>query len=95
MKTKIALVNGANKGIGFEIAKQLGHNGFPVILAGRDKVKIEDTVLLLQQQNYSVECGSGTSRSIAQGAETAVWLATKPDNNQTGKFFRHKKEINW
>ena len=37
---KVALVTGANKGIGLEIARQLGERGFAVILAGRDEAKV-------------------------------------------------------
>ena len=34
--TKIALVTGANKGIGKEIARQLGQAGFTVLARSRD-----------------------------------------------------------
>lgn len=34
---KVALVTGANKGIGYEIARQLGKRGFTVFMGARDK----------------------------------------------------------
>ena len=37
---KVALVTGANKGIGFEIGRQLGKLGFTVVLAARDEAKV-------------------------------------------------------
>lgn len=39
--------------------------------------------------------GSAAPRSVGEGADTAVWLATEADQNLTGKFFRHRKEIPW
>ncbi len=38
----VALVTGANKGIGFEISRQLGRQGFAVILAARDEKKVNE-----------------------------------------------------
>jgi len=39
--------------------------------------------------------GSGAPRSVEEGADTAVWLATEADQKLTGKFFRDRKEISW
>jgi NAD(P)-dependent dehydrogenase (short-subunit alcohol dehydrogenase family) len=39
--------------------------------------------------------GSGASRTVQKGAETAVWLATLPDSGPTGGFFRDRKTIAW
>jgi len=39
--------------------------------------------------------GPGASRSVEQGAETAVWLAMLPHGGPTGGFFRDKKPIPW
>ena len=36
MEKKIVLVTGANKGIGFGIAKHLGKSGWQVIIGARD-----------------------------------------------------------
>lgn len=39
MSNKVALITGANKGIGFETARQLGQKGITVLLGARDLVK--------------------------------------------------------
>jgi NAD(P)-dependent dehydrogenase (short-subunit alcohol dehydrogenase family) len=39
--------------------------------------------------------GSSAPRSVEEGADTAVWLATEADQNATGKFFRDRREISW
>ena len=39
--------------------------------------------------------GSGATRPVEEGADTAVWLATLPDSGPRGKFFRDRKEIPW
>ena len=38
--------------------------------------------------------GSGAPRSVEQGADTAVWLATDPDIG-SGGFYRDRKPIPW
>ena len=38
--------------------------------------------------------GPGAPRTVSQGADTAVWLATEKEI-PSGKFFRDRKEINW
>ncbi len=39
--------------------------------------------------------GPNASRSIEEGAETAVWLATLPDGGPSGGFFRDRQPIPW
>jgi NAD(P)-dependent dehydrogenase (short-subunit alcohol dehydrogenase family) len=39
--------------------------------------------------------GSAAPRSVEDGADTAVWLATLPDDGPTGGFFRNRKPIPW
>jgi len=39
--------------------------------------------------------GPQAERSVEQGAETAVWLATDAPRKFTGRFFRDRKEIAW
>lgn len=47
---KTALVTGANKGIGFEIARQLAERDFLVILSGRNKIRVEEAVHRLSEK---------------------------------------------
>jgi len=39
--------------------------------------------------------GPSAPRSVAEGADTAVWLATLPDGGATGGFFRSREPIPW
>lgn len=39
--------------------------------------------------------GSAAPRSVEQGADTAVWLATLADDGPSGGFFRDRKPIPW
>jgi NAD(P)-dependent dehydrogenase (short-subunit alcohol dehydrogenase family) len=39
--------------------------------------------------------GSGAPKSVEEGADTAVWLATLDDDGPTGGFFRNRKPIPW
>jgi NAD(P)-dependent dehydrogenase (short-subunit alcohol dehydrogenase family) len=38
---------------------------------------------------------SAAPRSVEEGADTAVWLATLPDDGPNGGFFRDRKPIPW
>jgi NAD(P)-dependent dehydrogenase (short-subunit alcohol dehydrogenase family) len=39
--------------------------------------------------------GAAATRSVDQGADTALWLSTLPDDGPTGGFFRDRKPIPW
>jgi NAD(P)-dependent dehydrogenase (short-subunit alcohol dehydrogenase family) len=39
--------------------------------------------------------GSNAPRSLAEGVDTIVWLATLPDGSPTGGFFRDRQPIAW
>jgi NAD(P)-dependent dehydrogenase (short-subunit alcohol dehydrogenase family) len=39
--------------------------------------------------------GDNASRSVEEGADTIVWLATEAPQDLTGKFLRDRKEIPW
>ena len=54
MKT-IALVTGANKGIGLEICRQLAQKGFHVLLGSRDEARGEEAAASLARDGAEVE----------------------------------------
>jgi NAD(P)-dependent dehydrogenase (short-subunit alcohol dehydrogenase family) len=39
--------------------------------------------------------GSGADRSVEEGADTIVWLATLPGPGPSGGFFRNRQPIAW
>lgn len=55
MSQTIALITGANKGIGLETARQLAQQGIHVILAGRDADRIQTAVNGLTASGFSAE----------------------------------------
>ena len=68
---KIALVTGANKGIGLETARQLAQKGMTVLLGARDRRKGEEAVAELRKANLDaqvLELDVSRSASIQQAA---------------------------
>ena len=39
--------------------------------------------------------GRSAPRSVEQGADTIVWLATLPDGGPSGSFYRDRRPIPW
>lgn len=52
---RIALVTGANKGLGFETSRQLGQEGVTVLMASRTKEKGTEAVQQLRNEGLDVE----------------------------------------
>jgi NAD(P)-dependent dehydrogenase (short-subunit alcohol dehydrogenase family) len=68
---KIALVTGANKGIGLEIARQLGRAGITVIVSARDGARGEAAAAALRDEGLDagfVQLDVTDDASIAQAA---------------------------
>jgi NAD(P)-dependent dehydrogenase (short-subunit alcohol dehydrogenase family) len=50
---KVALITGANKGIGYEVARQLGEQGIHVLVGARDESRGKAATQRLQTQNIT------------------------------------------
>lgn len=52
---KIALITGANKGLGFETARQLGKQNIKVLVGARDEVRGREAAERLQNEGFDAE----------------------------------------
>src|SRR3954469_16683948 len=100
-----ALVTGANKGIGYEIAAGLGALGWAVGVGARDELTIQ-YAKELRDMNILINAGcpgyTATDlngfrgvRTPEQGAAIAIRLATLPDDGPTGGFFDDAGVVPW
>ena len=67
MKTetkKVALVTGANTGVGFQIAKALAHNGYSVYIGARNQEKGETAAAEIGAQSKAIQLDITDSQSI-------------------------------
>ena len=72
MSKRVILVTGANKGIGFETARQLGRAGHTVLVGARDAAKADDAVARLGAEGitaHALVLDVNSSASIAQAAK--------------------------
>jgi NAD(P)-dependent dehydrogenase (short-subunit alcohol dehydrogenase family) len=72
--SKTVLITGANKGIGFEVARQLGRSGFIVLLGARDASRGEAAVAKLRAEGSDVR---PVIADLGRAHETATALAGK------------------
>ena len=72
MSNKIALVTGANKGIGFGIAKHLGLSGWKVVLGARNKERAEKAIAQLKAAGAEVLGWTNIELADLNGLEQAA-----------------------
>ena len=74
---KVALVTGANKGLGFEMARQLGRAGVTVCLAARDPQKGEAAAAKLRGEGLDAQFVKLDVTDKRDGAAAAAFLEEK------------------
>lgn len=77
----IALITGANKGLGFEVARQLAQQGIHVLIGARDAEKGNAAVQSLQTEGFSAEF-----LLLDVTREASVQAAAQAVMNQHGKL---------
>lgn len=74
---KIALITGANKGLGFEMARQLAQAGTTVVLGARDPQKGEAAAEKLRGEGYDAQFVKLDVNKAEDHAAAAEWLQKK------------------
>lgn len=75
MEKKIAFITGANRGLGFETARELAEKGVKVILGSRDQAKGEAAASRLKARGFEAEAFQFDIDSPADHQKIADYLA--------------------
>ena len=78
---KVVVVTGANKGIGFEVSRELGRAGFTVLLGARDTTRGEEAASKLRSEGLDVRF---VAADLNHAGESGAALA-----RQVGEEFGH------
>jgi len=74
LEGKIALITGGSSGIGYEIAKKFVDNGCKVVIAGRNKIKLEQACKDIGENVKCIELDVSNIKSLEAGIENAAGL---------------------
>lgn len=78
---KVALITGANKGLGFEMSRQLGQDGVTVVIAARDLGKAEEATEKLRVEGIAAQA---VALDVTDGA--SIQAAVKSLEERFGKL---------
>lgn len=98
MTKKVALVTGGNRGIGYELVKQLALHGFKVLLASRDPKLGEEATSKLNEANLDVKflvMDVNNQQSVQQAAVAVKEEYGKLDVliNNAGVYLEENKRL--
>jgi NAD(P)-dependent dehydrogenase (short-subunit alcohol dehydrogenase family) len=75
--SKVVLITGSNKGIGYEIAKQCGKLGFYVIISGRDDTRMKTALENLQKEKINADSLLMDISSLESIEKAAIQFTSK------------------
>ncbi|MBD2248801.1 SDR family NAD(P)-dependent oxidoreductase [Nostoc sp. FACHB-888] len=81
LKNKVALITGANKGLGLEMSRQLGQHGLKILIAGRNLEAASTAADKLQQQGVDA-----VAIALDIGDSNQIQSVVKEIDEQFGKL---------